>query len=135
MANPRNIRFYDGLDYHGTTYALDGSSVFTQVPAFGTNHSPQIGLAVALVANAQAGLGASGGALLGKLIAVDPDANGTVQDRGYAQFSYPLNDATAPAVGSPVMVNGAGMVLKATAGLNRVISVDTVNLLCIVQLV
>lgn len=135
MANPRNIRFYDELNYHGTTFQGDASILFSQVPTYGQNHSGQIGFAVTLTGSGQIGLGANGGALLGKLKAVEADLNVTVQDRGYMQLAYPANDATAPVVGSAVTVNGAGQVVKAAAaGNNIVASVDTVGLTCIVEM-
>ncbi len=134
MSNPRDIRFYDELNYHGTTYKSDGSIVFSQVPTYGTNHSPQIGLAVTLVGSGQVGLGATGSPLIGKLKAVEADLNVTIQDRGYMTLGYPANDAAAPVVNQPVAVNGAGQVVKAASGNNAVVSVDTVGMTCIVEM-
>ncbi|MGI4790408.1 MAG: hypothetical protein ACRYFS_16340 [Janthinobacterium lividum] len=134
MSNPRNIRFYDELEYHGTTYQGDNTIVFSQVPTYGTNHSAQIGLAVTVVAPGQIGLGATGNALLGKLKAVEADLNVTVQDAGYMTLAYPANDGTAPVLNGHVCVNGAGQVINAAAGGNTVISIDTVGLTCIVRI-
>ncbi len=134
MANPRDVRFYDELDYHGTTFKGDGTITFSQVPTYGLNHSTQIGLGVAITASGQVGLGATGNALIGKLKAVEADMNVTVQDQGYIVLAYPLNDATAPVVGSAVAVDGTGKVVKAAAGNNIVTSVDTVGLTCTIHL-
>jgi hypothetical protein len=134
MANPRDVRFYDELDYHGTTFKSDVTVTFSQVPTYGFNHSPQIGLAVALVGSGQVGLGATGNPLVGKLKAVEADLNVTVQDQGYVVLGYPLNDVTAPVVGSPVAVDGTGKVVKAAAGNNIIVAVDTVGLTCTVHL-
>jgi len=134
MSNPRNIRFYDELEYHGTTFQGDASILFSQVPTYGTNHSPQIGFAVTLTGPGQVGVGASGNPLIGKLKAVEADLNVTVQDDGYMTLAYPVNDATAPVVGSPVSVDGTGKVIKAVVGNNVVASVDTVGMACIVRI-
>lgn len=134
MSNPRNLRFYDDLDYHGTTYQLDGSIVFTQVPPYETNHSPQIGLSCTLTGSQTAGLGANGGFLLGKIRSVEADLNGAVQDQGFVKLAYPIQDGTAPIVGSPVAVDGTGKVVKAAAGQNRVVSIDPTTLTCIIEL-
>ncbi len=134
MSNPRDIRFYDELEYHGTTFKSDGTIVFSQVPTYGTNHSSQIGLAVALVGPGQVGLGATGNPLIGKLKSVEADLNCAVQDEGYMQLGFPVNDATAPVIGSPVAVDGTGKVVKAASGLNTVDSVDTVGMTCIVRI-
>jgi len=134
MSNPRNIRFYDELDYHGTTFQGDASIIFSQVPTYGQNHSAQIGFAVAVTGPGQIGVGVAGNPLIGKLKAVESDLNVTVQDEGYMTLAYPLNDATAPVVGSPVAVDGTGKVVKAATGLNEVVSVDTVGITCIVRI-
>lgn len=136
MANPRDIRFYEELQYHGTTYKGDGSIVFVQVPTFGTNHSAQIGLSCALVSDHTIGLGASGNPLLGKIKTVEADSNCAVQDDGFMTFGYAANDGTAPVVGTGVTVDGVGGVIKATAGLtipNVCVSVDTVNKIATIQ--
>jgi len=134
MSNPRDIRFYDELNYHGSTFKSDGTVTFSQVPTYGMNHSPQIGLAVTLVGNGQVGLGATGNPLIGRLKAVEADLNVTVQDQGYMTLAYPVNDITAPVVGQSVNVDGTGKVVKGASGNNVVASVDTVGLTCIVEI-
>lgn len=133
MSNPRNQVFHDELDYHATTFKGDGSILFIQVPTYGQNHSAQIGLSCTLTGSKQVGLGANGNALFGRIRSVEADLNVAVQDEGYMQLAYPVNDATAPVVGSPVACDGTGKVVKAASGNNIVESVDTAGLTCIVQ--
>jgi hypothetical protein len=101
-------------------------------------------------ANNEAGMGAEGDKLFGKVIAVSEElqegttipAYCTVQARGVARFKY--NTGAVPVVNLMVEVDGAGKVKKASAAgsipagghlcRGQVIAVDTTNQTCDVWL-
>ncbi len=76
--------------------------------------------ACVISANNEAGMGASGDKLFGKVIAISEEQQAgtalpsrcTVQARGVARFKYV---ATTPVINQMVEVDGAGAVLQATA--------------------
>ena len=100
--------------------------------------------------NNEAGMGAEGGKLFGKVIAVSEEMQSgtaipaycTVQARGVARFSY--NTDHTPAVNQMVEIDGAGKVQQASADEDiaagghlmrgQVIAVDTSNETCDVWL-
>jgi hypothetical protein len=93
------------------TMSYDASIVYTPSYYDGSNHSAQIGSAVALVGNGIVGLGAAGAALFGKLLEVESDGVCTVAVAGMLQF--PAATTLPPLLGHGVTVDGAGKVSSA----------------------
>lgn len=120
MANPRRTFSWNKLHSDYATYPSDASITAPVVGANGYTPamSPQIGAAVASVNTAQTspvcGLGAAGGALLGRLAQVEPDGVCSVQDEGYMYLPY-VTGANIPVVGGPVGVDGTGNVQAVAA--------------------
>jgi hypothetical protein len=113
----------DFTDIHAeyTTYKLNTADAIVEADE---------GKAVTNTGNGEAGYGTLGDPLLGVLSRVEADGYGSVQDEGYVTVTY-ASAAIPPAVGKPVVVNGAGLVSQATAAIvgrsNCIVSVDTTN--------
>lgn len=95
--------------------AYDASIVYDPSYYDGANHSAQVGMAVALTANGQVGLGSAGAALFGKLLAVEPDAC-TVAIAGTLQFTPATTNP--PLLGHGVTVDGTGKVSSAATAVD-----------------
>lgn len=115
MASVRSAVKFNEQNIVTVSMGYDASIVYD--PSFydGTNHSAQVGLAVALTANGQVGLGSAGGALFGKLLAVEPDAC-TVAIAGMIQF--PAATTNPPLLGHGVTVDGTGKVSSAATAVD-----------------
>jgi len=121
--------------------------VFTFKLATGTVVA-DIGKAVAVTDEQEAGLGTTGDRLLGKLIQVEGDGYGSVEISG--NLYVPYASGTVPTVGSAVVVDGTGNVKNdpgtaidqagtgsvtvVSKGRGIVIDVDTTNLIAVVAL-
>lgn len=113
-SDPRFSTYWEELDPHNSTVAVDGTINLPTIGVGGIVPSTSLKLLVALVnagaAAPQAGLGSSGNEVFGKIKQVNTDGMATVQDRGYMAVT---NNGAAPAVGAPVGVDGAGKAISA----------------------
>jgi len=121
MANPRaSVRFAE-IGYRGATYlrettltgAIDYLPTATN-PYPSTGTSTQLNMSASIVTAKTARLGQAGDVLLGKIVEVSNDCV-TIQDTGYAEFSYIAN-GSAPVIGSGVICDGSGGVKVVTGG-------------------
>ena len=109
---------FDGIGAHYTTYALATADTIVEANE---------GKAVTITANGEAGYGDSGNVLLGAINKVDGDGYGSIQDAGYMELEY-ASCTALPALGAPVVVNGAGLVSQSTTAIvgrgNSIVSVE-----------
>lgn len=98
------------------TMSYDSSIVYDPSYYDGTNHSAQVGDAVALVGNGIVGLGAAGAALFGKLVEVESDGVCAVAIAGMLQFTPTV--ANPPLLGHGVTVDGTGKVSSAATAVD-----------------
>jgi hypothetical protein len=139
MADPRASTVYTEQHADHLPFKKHSSITYTASNYDGTNHSPDIGKAVTLSGDSQAGLGSSGDYLLGALVRVESDGWVTVQVGGTFGFPYTVGGGTAPIVGRGVQVDGAGKVITPAGG-NRlatergtVLSLDATNAIAYVR--
>jgi len=109
---------FDGIGAHYTTYALATADTIVEANE---------GKAVTITDNGEAGYGDAGDVLLGAISKVDGDGYGSIQDAGYMELEY-ASCTALPALGAPVVVNGAGLVSQSTTAIvgrgNSIVSVE-----------
>lgn len=116
MPSVRSAPKFNEQNIVTVTMSYDSSIVYDPSYYDGTNHSAQVGDAVALTGNGIVGLGAAGAALFGKLLEVESDGVCTVAIAGMLQF--PAATTNPPLLGHGVTVDGTGKVSSAATAVD-----------------
>lgn len=142
MANPRDTVNFNEIGYHATSYLrqASGTGAIDFLPSvtnpYSVARSTQQGFSASIVTAKTARVGQSGDRLLGKLVVINDDVV-SVQDKGYAYFSY-IAGANAPVVGGMVVCDGSGGVRNVIASSEfngahtHVVDLDATNLVATV---